>query len=394
MRFEGYAADGASYRSAGYIELQVGGIPGLGDMPGQWVVYTTPDGTTTPTLKLTLGNTRAQFTTTVETATNMRLGSSGTFAWSDGGANRAFMSSPADLKINLSNSADIIGVGLDFSTTSILKIRTKTQTADASIHVLNALIGAAIPGSGSNYVMFADGTSPATLASNTAGLYADDVAGTVRMFGIDEAGVTGALAMASGTLTNGRVALIGTNGLLTDDADLTFATDTLTAGHIAKSTYKADGIHQSTSLSYISGTGTAGADNTAQTVKTLTLAANTLTQVGDRLRIRAYWTGSTGGALTGSLWIGPTGAEVLISDTTDVGAADFQINECFIHYIDNTHANIIETELGALGALSAPNVAGFTWDTAQDILFTQDAALGNHAILYELLVDVFPKGVA
>ncbi len=71
-------------------------------------------------------------------------------------------------------------------------------------------------------------TPPSGLAANTAGLYAKNVAGTVRMFGIDEAEVTGALVMASGALTSGRVALVGTNGLIGDDADLTFVTDTLT----------------------------------------------------------------------------------------------------------------------------------------------------------------------
>jgi hypothetical protein len=88
------------------------------------------------------------------------------------------------------------------------------------------------PGTGVACLIFGDGTAPSSMGSNTAGLYADDVSGTVRMFGIDEAGVTGALAMASGPLTGGRVALVGANGLLTDDADLTFATDTLTVTKI------------------------------------------------------------------------------------------------------------------------------------------------------------------
>lgn len=153
------------------------------------------------------------------------------------------------------------------------------------------------------------------------------------------------------------------------------------------------GVHHSTSITYISGTGTAGVDNTAQTVKSLTLAANTLTQVGDRMRVRCYWTGDTGSPITGSCKVGPSGSEVLVSHTTDAGAATLQLNEVWLHYIDNTHANIIENEAGALGALSAPNVAGFTWNAAQVIIFTQDAIANNHTILYALIVDVFPKGV-
>lgn len=87
----------------------------------------------------------------------------------------------------------------------------------------------AFPTTGTYGLLFADGTALATMGSNTAGLYGDDVGGTVRIFGIDEAGVTGALVMASGGLTSGRVPVSGANGLLADDADLTFATDTLSA---------------------------------------------------------------------------------------------------------------------------------------------------------------------
>jgi hypothetical protein len=185
-----------------------------------------------------------------------------------------------------------------------------------------------------------------------------------------------------------------TNGRLTDDADLTFATDTLTATHIAQSTYKNDGIHHSTAATYISGTGTAGTDGTAQTVKSATIPANTLTQVGDRMRVRVYWKGDTGSPVTGSTSLGPTGSEVLISHTTDGGAASLQINEAWLHYIDSTHANIIEVEGGALGIVSDVNVAGFTWDATQTVKIAQDNVANNHIIVYALIVDVFPKGVA
>lgn len=168
----------------------------------------------------------------------------------------------------------------------------------------------------------------------------------------------------------------------------------LTAGSIAQATLKASGVHKSTDITYISGTGTAGVDNTAQTVKSLTLAANSLTQVGDRLRIRCYWTGTTGSPITGTTKLGPAGSEVTVSHTTDGGAATLQLNEAWIHYIDNTHSNIIENEAGALGAVSAVNVAGFTWNASQDIILTQDQISNNHIVVYALIVDIFPKGVA
>lgn len=50
-------------------------------------------------------------------------------------------------------------------------------------------VGAAsLPGAGSFFVVFPDGTAPSSLASNTAALYGDDFGGTVALRGINEAG--------------------------------------------------------------------------------------------------------------------------------------------------------------------------------------------------------------
>lgn len=157
---------------------------------------------------------------------------------------------------------------------------------------------------------------------------------------------------------------------------------------IWKPTYKAGGVVTTLAASYISGTGTAGVDNTAQTVVTVTVPANTLTQVGDRLRVRCYWRGDTGTPVTGSCSLNT----VLISHTTDGGAATLQLNEVYLHYIDDTHANIIEDELGALGALSAVNVSGFSWSSSQDITLAQDQIVNNHIVVFAVIVDIFPKG--
>ena len=48
VRLEGWGADGAAYRSAGYIELQIDGTPGASDMPGRWIFAVTPDASATP----------------------------------------------------------------------------------------------------------------------------------------------------------------------------------------------------------------------------------------------------------------------------------------------------------------------------------------------------------
>lgn len=152
------------------------------------------------------------------------------------------------------------------------------------------------------------------------------------------------------------------------------------------------GVHASTDITYISGTGTEGSDETAQTVKSLTLPANTLTQVGDRMRVQAYWRGDTGAAITGTIKLGPAAAEVSIADITDAGGATLFGSEAWLHYIDNTHTNIMEQEAGALGALSAANKDGFTWNAEQLIIVTQNAIAFNHIVVYALIVDVFPKG--
>lgn len=167
------------------------------------------------------------------------------------------------------------------------------------------------------------------------------------------------------------------------------STGTLTATHMAKSTYKSDGVHSSLSTTYISGTGTAGVDNTAQTVVTAVVAADTLTQVGDRMRVRTYWVGDTGTNITGTNKLNG----VTIAATSDGGAATFQITEAWLHYIDATHANIIAMAGGGLDtSISAANVAGFNWASSQNVLISQNAIGNNHIIVYALIVDIFPKG--
>jgi len=159
----------------------------------------------------------------------------------------------------------------------------------------------------------------------------------------------------------------------------------------ADGTLQLNGAHKSTNLTYISGTGTAGTDNTAAVLYTSVLPADSLTVVGDRIRIRQYWAGTVGASITGSTYVGPDGAEVLVGDTSDSGGSNLQINESWLHYIDNTHANIIEQEGGALGAVSNVNVSGFTWNADQHIEFRQNQVGNNHCILYALIIDIFPK---
>ena len=139
---------------------------------------------------------------------------------------------------------------------------------------------------------------------------------------------------------------------------------------------------------FVSGVGVAGADGTAQTIKTIVMPKNTLTQLGDRIRIRCYWKGDTGTAITGTLKLNG----VTVGTKTDSGAASFEVNEAWLHYIDATHANIIESG-DPPGAASDNNVAGFNWAASQNVEISQDNIGNNHIVVFFLCVDVFPLGV-
>ncbi len=83
------------------------------------------------------------------------------------------------------------------------------------------------PGSGTKALIFGDGTVPASLASNTAGLYANDVAGTVNMFAINEAGGSSQLT----GFTNKSVIFASSTGGFTEDTTFNYdnASKNLTA---------------------------------------------------------------------------------------------------------------------------------------------------------------------
>ncbi len=94
------------------------------------------------------------------------------------------------------------------------------------------------PTTGTKGLFFGDGTVPATMGTDTAGLYANDVGGTVQLFGINEAGVSTQLtggSLISG-LTATRVPFAASATTLTDDAGLTFASSTLTAANLTVTT--------------------------------------------------------------------------------------------------------------------------------------------------------------
>jgi len=135
-------------------------------------------------------------------------------------------------------------------------------------------------------------------------------------------------------------------------------------------------------------TGAVGSAATAATLLTRNLPANSLTSVGDRIRIRT-WLFITGGA---ALTITTALNGVTISDIVHTGAGQFDLTEAWLHYVDDTTFHLIEQETGTgLGALTAVNVGGSNWDASQDITVAQNSAAGSYATVWGLFVDIFPN---
>ena len=148
-----------------------------------------------------------------------------------------------------------------------------------------------------------------------------------------------------------------------------------------------------TDTTYVSATGASGTANTAMTVLTRVLPANSLKAVGDRLRVRTWFVAQSGPSINTITALGPSSSEVSIGDVTHTGGAAFDLTESWLHYIDNTHANLIEQEAGAgIGNLTGVNLSGFTWDAEQDIIITQSAVAAQFITVYGVFVDIFPNG--
>lgn len=142
------------------------------------------------------------------------------------------------------------------------------------------------------------------------------------------------------------------------------------------------------SNTFVSDVGVAGVDNTAQTVSTIVIPANTLTRLGDRMRVQMFWRGDTGGAVTGTLAVNT----VAVASTTDGGAATPQVTEGWLHYVDNTHAHIISMVNGVVSTTASSfNAAGFSWSADQNLDGAQDAVANNHIVVFTLVADAFLK---
>lgn len=97
--------------------------------------------------------------------------------------------------------------GMDAATGDDFIVQNAALGTNLRISGLNVGIGdVTSPTSGDLVLIFGDGTAPSGMASNTAGLYANDVGGTVNMYAINEAGESTRLswpAPQTYTVTNG-----------------------------------------------------------------------------------------------------------------------------------------------------------------------------------------------
>lgn len=139
--------------------------------------------------------------------------------------------------------------------------------------------------------------------------------------------------------------------------------------------------------SYVSATGTAGTDNTSQTVKSITLKANSLNAVGRGIRVRAIATSSSASALQISLTLNSVG---LI--TASISASGKQvIIDTVIYYIDATHINV-HSFSAINGTVSADanntsNLGGFVLTSDQTLAVTQNNVAATHATVFSLFVE-------
>lgn len=120
-----------------------------------------------------------------------------------------------------------------------------------------------------------DASNYANITVGSTGGVTFDAVGSGAAFAFSDA-VTATQLTSSG-LTAGRVTFAGTAGILTDDADFTFATDTLTATKIVGTT----SIKVGTAAGYISSDGSTGATGTFTTVdlKTVTVKDGIITAI-------------------------------------------------------------------------------------------------------------------
>lgn len=180
-------SDGAKFVDAVFIEVNSDGVPSLDNMPGRITFATTPAGGAGGISRVTIkANGWVGVNTTLPDAL-FHI------------ANGELLVTQNQIRVRNTNA----GIDTTMSNTNaeggFANIGTGTVhnlyliTGNARRFGLNtsgnaALGTTAFPTAGTSGLVFGDGTVLSGMGTNTAGLYAEDVLGTVELFGIDEAG--------------------------------------------------------------------------------------------------------------------------------------------------------------------------------------------------------------
>lgn len=170
-------------------------------------------------------------------------------------------------------------------------------------------------------LILADGAAPGAMVSNTAGLYANDVGGTVRMFGIDEAGVTGALVMASAGLTSGVIPVAGTDGLLKDSTTALLIAGTIPS--IVASTFeKAETGTDANVLTYTSGA--------ADEFLIVQIAVDVSALTGTSVAVTVTWKDSNNATATSTLTFSAVGDGTINIPINSFTATNVVVSTVFV----------------------------------------------------------------
>lgn len=144
-------------------------------------------------------------------------------------------------------------------------------------------------------------------------------------------------------------------------------------------------IYGNLGLNYANSTGTSGADNTAQTLKSVTIPGGTLAAVGQGLRVTVEWVASTVSSITATFKFG--GTTILSLNSTSVSG---NLTTLTIFYAAATTVSVAAQLIYNAGTVSLDDSSNFTVGSMasnQDFLVTQSATASTHITVKRLLVE-------
>ena len=222
--------------------------------------------------------------------------------------------------------------------------------------------------------------SAGEFAINTSdgGFYYGSTGGTSVSSSIKFGAVTASIISASGNveggslraddLTAGRVAFVGTDGLLVDDSDLTFATATLTATNIAAFNLTGKLTAGSTEIEGsafdINGGNIEGCNITLGSEETLNIAEGTLTLANDQISGDKIQGGTIGSTTITTL----TTAAIEATANIDIGTHSLTANTLISDVATGTPPFTVTstTRVQNLQATTVGTIAGLAPDTATE----------------------------